>query len=63
MPAPKGYRVLPNGQKEWFGGGLLDVLNETTAAEAGAIAEQLAKITRSKSGEKYPLNIGLPTQE
>ena len=60
---PRGFIVLPNGQKRWFGGGLEDVLNETTAAQAGAIAEQLAKITRSKSKERYPLNIGLPVQE
>ena len=58
----KGFTVGTNGQKNWFGQDLSDILNETTPGQAEAIAEQLAKITRSQSRERHPINIGLPMQ-
>lgn len=56
---PKGFTVLSNGRKAWFGQDLEDVLLETTAAQAEAIAERLAELTGAKSRERHPINLGL----
>ncbi len=56
---PKGFTVLPNGKRLEFGQDLEDVLLETTAEQASAIAERLAEITQSKASEHYPIKIGL----
>lgn len=55
----KGFTVGSNGQKNWFGQDLSDILQETTAAQAQAIAERLAEITGARSRERHPINLGL----
>jgi len=55
----RGFTVMTDGTKRWFGGGLEDVLQETTVEQTEAIAEKIAEITRGKSRERHPVNLGL----